>query len=114
MARNRPRSKYPIYLLPEERAALEDGADKTRLPLATYIRQVALGYQPASKVDSLAVVELARLRADVGRVGGLLKLWLAEKRGQGGVTPRQVSDLYDELQALKEDMAGVMRRLPAK
>lgn len=118
MAEKRPRQQrrtpYKVRLNDEEKAVIDAAAGLTRLPPATYIRQVALGYQPASKVDSQAVVELARLRADVGRVGGLLKLWLAEKRGQGGVTPRDVSGLYDELQVLKDAMAAVMRSLPAK
>ena len=36
-----------------------------------------------SVVDLTAVADLAKVNGDLGRVTGLLKLWLAEKRGEG-------------------------------
>lgn len=36
-----------------------------------------MGYQVESIVDIEQVVELSRVNADLGRLGGLLKLWLA-------------------------------------
>ena len=36
-----------------------------------------------SVIDLTAVSELAKVSGDLGRVAGLLKLWLAEKRREG-------------------------------
>ncbi|WP_442963648.1 hypothetical protein [Pseudomonas sp. MF6784] len=36
-----------------------------------------------SVVDLAAVADLAKVNGDFGRVAGLLKFWLAERRGQG-------------------------------
>jgi hypothetical protein len=45
----------------------------------------------------------------VGRVAGLLKLWLAEKRGQGA-SPVDVEALMKDLWALQTEMHRIMRR----
>ena len=37
-----------------------------------------MGYQVDSIVDIKQVNELSRVNADLGRLGGLLKLWLAK------------------------------------
>ncbi|MNF18558.1 hypothetical protein D3C80_2227120 [compost metagenome] len=36
-----------------------------------------------SVVDLTAVADLAKVNGDLGRVAGLLKLWLSENRSQG-------------------------------
>jgi hypothetical protein len=47
------------------------------------MRRLALGYRPESIVDSRTMLELMRVRGDLGRLGGLLKLWLVEQPGAG-------------------------------
>lgn len=37
-----------------------------------------MGYQVKSIVDNKRVEELARINGDLGRLGGLLKLWLTD------------------------------------
>lgn len=66
-----------------ERAAIEAGAKRVQLRTGAYLRALELGYKPPSKVDLQAVRELGMLRADLGRLGGLLKLWLTDRVGEG-------------------------------
>jgi hypothetical protein len=56
------------------------------------MRRLALGYRPESIVDGRTMLELIRVRGDLGRLGGLLKLWLAEQPGAGAseIDVRQV------------------------
>ena len=44
--------------------------------MSEFCKRVALGHTVQSKQDMQAVRELLRINADLGRLGGLLKLWL--------------------------------------
>ncbi len=58
-----------------------------------------------SVVDLKAVADLAKVDGDLGRVGGLLKLWLAEKRGQGA-SPVEVEGMMIEFRELQSCIRG--------
>ena len=68
-----------VYCLPDEKAQIQENAEASGLSVASFIRKVAMGYQVESIVDIEQVVELSRVNADLGRLGGLLKLWLAKE-----------------------------------
>lgn len=75
----RNRVSVPSYFLPEEKLLLEEKAKQCSLSVSNYIRDVSLGYQPKSTSDAKAVLELVRINADLGRLGGLLKLLLTDE-----------------------------------
>ncbi len=62
-----------------ERKELERISTLVAKPVSTYVRTIALGSEIKSKTDERLVLEVARLRGDLGRVGGLLKLWLTNE-----------------------------------
>lgn len=53
------------------------------LSLSAYLLAVGMNTPIRSVVDLAAVADLAKVNGDFGRVAGLLKFWLAERRGQG-------------------------------
>ena len=55
------------------KSANPENAEASGLSVASFIRKVAMGYQVESIVDIDQVVELSRVNADLGRLGGLLK-----------------------------------------
>src|SRR5690348_12601891 len=63
-------------VLPEEAQAIKDQARAVGLPVAAYLRNVGLGIEVKSILDYQRIGELARINGDLGRLGGLLKLWL--------------------------------------
>ncbi len=65
-----------VYCLPEERQHIETNAKSVGLTLSTYLLNIGIGYQVRGIVDNKQVEELARINGDLGRLGGLLKLWL--------------------------------------
>jgi len=67
-----------VYCLPEERELIESNAKRSGLSVARYLREVGQGYQVRGVVDAQQVRELARINGDLGRLGGLLKLWLTD------------------------------------
>ncbi len=75
-------------------------------------RAVALArraIQVRSVLDLKAVADLVRVNGDLGRVAGLLKLWLAEKRGQGA-SPVDVEALMRRFQALQTELHQIIGR----
>ena len=73
--------RVPVF--PDEKLMIEENAKRTGHTVASFLREVGQGYKVNGIVDYQQVRELVRVNGDLGRLGGLLKLWLAEKRGIG-------------------------------
>jgi len=67
------------YLSPEEYKSVTALAAQTRLSVSKLIRAACLGLEIKSKADQEAILELLKLKADLGRLGGLLKQALGEE-----------------------------------
>ena len=65
-----------VRVTPDEKAAIEEFSRQTGRSMSAYLRMLGLGYQPKSLADNDRVMELAKINGDLGRLGGLLKLWL--------------------------------------
>lgn len=105
MGRSESRQKTEtigVRCTPEEKAALKARADAFGISVGALCRDTIFGAKPKSKTDQNAIDELALTRADLGRLGGLLKGWLAgvfEEVGTPTVdTMPMVSDLLREVQ----------------
>lgn len=83
-----------------ERERIEAMAKMAGLSLSAYLRTAGLNHPIRSTLDYDAIMELIRLHADLGRVGGLLKLWLAERRGEV-VSADRVDAAFEELRELR-------------
>lgn len=66
-----------LRMTQDEKERIDAKADACCLSRSAYIRQTALGIVPRSKLDHQAIHALAKLNGDIGRLGGLLKLWLS-------------------------------------
>jgi hypothetical protein len=80
-----PRGKRPInvWVTADERQRIERLAAATSLPVSVYLRTLGLGYEPKSTLDVERVGDLLKACGDLGRLGGLLKLWLVDRPGEG-------------------------------
>lgn len=83
-----------------ERERIEAMAKMAGLSLSAYLRTAGLNHPIRSTLDYDAIMELIRLHADLGRVGGLLKLWLADRRGDV-VSAERVNAAFEELRELR-------------
>lgn len=104
--------KRPITIAVNDldRAAIEERARNASLSTSAYLRAAGLSRTVKSTADHAAVLELARVNADQGRLGGLLKLWLVEQPGQGAPR-RDVRKLLEEIEATQEKLAQAVGRL---
>jgi len=66
-----------VCCLPKEKVAIETNAANCALSASAYLRNLGMHYQPKSVLDYRAVMELSKVNADQGRLGGLLKMWLS-------------------------------------
>lgn len=66
-----------VLVNPDEEAAINSNAEKVGMKTAAFLRALGLGHQVTGIIDQQAVLELAKINGDLGRLGGLLKMWLA-------------------------------------
>ena len=100
--RRRP-SLLQIRVSEAELSAIIASASACGLNRTEYLRRIGMGYAPASKLDQVAMRDLCKIIGDIGRLGGLLKLWMSLKRNshaevQDGISIRSIDALWRDLQ----------------
>lgn len=88
-----------------------ENAEASGLSVASFIRKVAMGYQVESIVDIDQVVELSRVNADLGRLGGLLKLWLANDPRTVDFSPSLIKTLLAKIESTRQELRNIMDRI---
>ena len=106
----RQRTKHiMVRVSPEELETIQAGAKQCDMSAPAFLRSLGQGYQPSSNVDHQAVIELAKLHGDVGRVGGLLKVWLSNEERMGFGQHLNIPELIKELRSLQELIADQVK-----
>lgn len=99
-----------VWVTVQEKEAITERAEEAGMSRSGYLRALGLNTPIRSVVDLKAVADLAKINGDLGRVAGLLKLWLAEKNCQGArsVEVEMLMTEFRELQAgIREKMSAV-------
>jgi hypothetical protein len=99
-----------VVVSASERAGIEQRARAAGLSVSAYLRTVGLNRQTRAMLDYEAARELVRVAGDQGRLGGLLKLWLSERPGQGA-SAAEVRGLLARIEALQAKLAEVVSRV---
>lgn len=107
----RPRGRrIAVWVTPEERADIERRAELAGLSLSNYLRTAGMNHPIKSVLDYQAVRELVGVAGDLGRLGGLFKLWLAERRGDGAPVA-DVNRALREARELQDIIRGLLGRV---
>lgn len=99
-----------VWVNDEEKARITARAEQSGLSRSGYLRAVGLNYPIRSVVDLAAVADLAKVNGDLGRVAGLLKLWLAEKHGQEARAV-DVDVIMVEFRELQGEVRSIMSKV---
>ena len=83
-------------------------AANTGLTMPAMARELMTGYTPTSVIDDKAIIEMIRLRADLGRIGGLLKWWLGDDKNMSLRSRQEINQWRDELLANQKALRGVI------
>ncbi len=111
----RKRGKHiRVPVLPEEEAAIKFNADQAGLSTAAFLRKVGLGYEVEALVDIEQVKELSRINGDLGRLGGLLKLWLSDDVRTRNFSPAIIKTLLAKIESTQNELRGVMDQILSK
>ena len=65
-----------VYVKPQEKEAIAAAAKECCLSMSAFARTLALGHRPTSCADIAKMDELMDVHANLGRLGGLLKMTL--------------------------------------
>ena len=111
--RSQPKGKYPniVWVTPDEKAAIEEFARQTGRSTSSYLRMLGLGYEPRSIVDNDRVEELAKINGDLGRLGGLLKLWLTNDARTARFGEATIRAALARIEDTQDKMVDVMRSI---
>jgi hypothetical protein len=81
------------------------------LPVSAYVRSAALGAPiRTSAFNHQAILDLAKVNGDQGRLGGLLKMWLVDRPGRG-VPETEVRRLLERIGELQSKLAEIAGRV---
>lgn len=79
-----------------EREQIAATAAACGMTSSAYLRRVGLGYQPRSMVDVERVAAMLDVAGNAGRLGGLLKMWLADDARLKTFAPRDMRPVIAE------------------
>lgn len=99
--------RVPVF--PDEKEEIERQARQAGLSVARYLREVGQGYEIKGITDYERVRELARINGDLGRLGGLLKLWLTDDVRTARFGEATVLALLGRIEATQDEMGRVMK-----
>ncbi|SEO19138.1 hypothetical protein SAMN05216404_11359 [Nitrosospira multiformis] len=103
-----------VYCLPEEKAQIAENAKAAGLSLSTFLLRVGAGFEVRTVLDYQRIEELARVNGDLGRLGGLLKLWLTNDERLREVRTEELRGLLNKIERNQEAMRTIMQKVLAR
>lgn len=104
------RHRLRVPVTPAEKKRIENQARAMNLPSAVYLRLLGLGQAPRTVVDNAQIEELFRVAGDVGRFGGVLKLWLTDDPKTDLFDRQQIQLGVSAVAETKAALRGAVRR----
>ena len=109
--KERREKKLRVPVLPIEETEIKGKAMDAGLTVAEYLRNLGLGYQVPSIVDSRQVDSLLKINGDLGRLGGLIKLWLTNDKRTKLIGKSQLQLTLDSIRNTQSTMLDVIMKL---
>ena len=79
------------------------------------LRALGLALPIQSTIDHRAVLDLLKINADLGRLGGLIKMWLSSDESfesrSGQALQRKLDGTLNQIRALQKQMSDRIRDL---
>lgn len=103
--------RVTVYCLPEEKELIEENAARAGKSASAFLLAIGQGYEVAGVVDAEQVREMARINGDLGRLGGLLKLWLTDDIRTAKFKKSTVLHLLEKIEANQDELALTMSKV---
>ena len=76
-----------------------------------FLRTIGQGYRPPSVLENKKIQELLQVNADLGRLGGLLKLWLSNDRKSAHFNKEEIVKTLDEIRASQDELRSIIKQV---
>ena len=97
-----------VWVTTAEKAAIAEKAAAHSMSISRYLRALGLALPIQSTVDQRAMLDLLKINADLGRLGGLIKMWLTSNESSQSacaqVTQIKLDRTLNEISALQKKM----------
>lgn len=100
-----------VYCMPDDREEIALLAKNSGNTMSTYLLRVGLGYPVRSILDNKRVEELCRINGDLGRLGGLLKLWLTDDPRTAQFGEATIRALLSKIEDTQSAMHEVIQKV---
>ncbi len=100
-----------VWVNEEEREAIIANAKACGLSASAYARNLALGHSPPTILDLKEVGNLMATRADLGRLGGLFKMWLSDMVRYNQIYDQPVDELLAKISEAQDKLLAVIHRI---
>ena len=97
-----------VFVTDDERARIEERAKAAGLSVSAYLRTAGLAIRSSPSWTMRRSWIWPSVNGDQGRLGGLLKLWLVDRPGQGRseIEVRRLLERIGELQSRLAEVVG--------
>lgn len=111
--------KITIRVNQVEEKSLVSNSNRFGLKIPGYLRSLGLNYPIKTIIDEKAVANLLKINADLGRLGGLFKLWLSDNRFDkfdfcSTRSYKDIDNLVDEIEktqkVLRDQALNIMQK----
>jgi hypothetical protein len=109
VTRNHKHLRVPV--LPDEESEIKRLAAAANKTVAEYLRNVGLGYEVHGILDNRRVEDMLRINGDLGRLGGLLKLWLTNDERTKVFGESTIRVLLSKIEGTQDEMHAVIREV---
>lgn len=106
--KNKKSKTIILRVTPDEFEKIQALASASCLTVSEYVRKSTMGQEITSKADYEAVDRMIVIGANMGRLGGLLKL-LISNLSKGDIAGQAAIDLLEKLKADREDLVTVIK-----
>jgi len=100
-----------VYCLPDEKAQITENAKAAGVSLSTFLLRVGVGYHVPTVLDYQRIEDLAKINGDLGRLGGLLKLWLTNDERLRLVRADEIRVVLTKIERNQESMRTMMQKV---
>jgi len=100
-----------VPVSPEEKRLIEMNAKRAGISVARFLREVGQGYVVKGILDYQYVRELIRINGDLGRLGGLFKLWLTNDARTAHFGKAMIDGLLERIKATQDKMSQIMESI---
>lgn len=100
-----------VYVSPEQQRVIAENARACAMSASAFARSLALGHTPPSILDHREVSNLMKVNADLGRLGGLLKLWLTDDIRYREEHGEPIENLLKQIYATQENLLTVILQI---